>query len=456
MKHRRKTILISVDHKWRDLAGYVYAKALLQHKGYRVILVRNNFEEYYCDVYNPCAVVMIHLYDPAKQVVIKRMKQRGITVLLMPTEGIPTIEGVYKLAAGYFCDLSGVDTHFLWNREMRRIMLEGNVLDEQRLCVVGVPRFDFYRDPLRRILPSREELAHRFSLPAGQPVITWTTNFTHASFHTHNRDFLHNDWKKLQVDRCLDADDVARRDHASREMYFDQVVRLVSELQNVSLLIKLHPSEDHTWFHSRVATLAPAVRENIRVVTQQYIWDVLNGTDVLLARSCTTAVEAWLLDKPTIELHMNPDEWYHSDQHASGSNEVASYDELKKWTVHYLDRGVIDDDIRRCREQFISKWCDRCDGRSTQRFVTKIDEIIRLRVPANSRRMRLPSPRTCRSLLIVALMELTNFRLHNWRVYGFSGRVDKLGRIDKYFDRRDERYWTARLAPVINGEESQR
>ena len=59
-------------------------------------------------------------------------------------------------------------------------------------------------------------------------------------------------------------------------------------------------------------------------------------------------------------------------------------------------------------------------------------------------------------VLIVALMELTNFRLHNWRVYGLSGKVDKLGRIDKYFDRGDERYWMARLAPVINGEGSQR
>lgn len=447
--------MICVDHKWRDLPGHVYAKVLLQKLGYRVILIRNNFEEYYADIYDPCAVVMIHAYDRQKSVLIKKLKQRGILVFLMPTEGIPTIASVRRLAAGHFSDLSDVDVQFLWNRRMLELMEEGNVLSSERLCVVGVPRFDFYCEPLKGLLPRREHFCGKYDLDPCNPIITWATNFTNAGFCKKNADFLRSDWKKLQVDKVLDPDDVARCDYESREMHFESVVRLLREIDDASLLLKLHPSEEHGYYYEKLKALDQSVRSRIRIIYQRYIWDVLNVTDVLLDRSCTTGIEAWLMGRPTIEMRLNPDEWYYSQEHASGSDEVSNYDELKRCVSYYLDGKPIPESLLENRKKFIAQWCHEVDGQSTMRFVTKIDKVIRSQQGSSNGLVKTRLAGYLKSLFITSLMEMTNFRIHNFKVYGLGRSKDKLGRFDKYFDRRDEKYWLTKISSVVGRETSQ-
>ena len=55
-------ILISIDHKWRDLAGYVYLKLLLEERGHNVYFVRSGFEEAFARGLKPDLVIMVHLY----------------------------------------------------------------------------------------------------------------------------------------------------------------------------------------------------------------------------------------------------------------------------------------------------------------------------------------------------------------------------------------------------------
>lgn len=447
-KHE-KTILISVDHKWRDLAGYVYTKLLLEKLGYHVILIRTQFEKQYIDVYNPCAVIMIHLYDQAKNELVQQLKERNILVFIMPTEGIPTMKNVRKLAAGHFSDLSGIDLHFLWNKPMCELMKEGASIDPEKLCVVGVPRFDFYRPPLSNLLQDKQTFSKKYRLQQDIPIITWATNFTHAGFYKKNMAFLKKDWKTLQVDKVLDPEEIAQKDFVSRQLHFECIARLLQKIDNFNLMIKLHPSEDHTFYYQQVKRLPENLQKRIRIVHQQYIWDILNPTDILLKRSCTTGLEAWVLDKPTIELQLNPDEWYCSPEHASGSNQVTTYDELEKCVQHYLNGGTIPVNLLENRKQFIEKWCYQVDGKATQRFVTKIHEMIqhhhnRIHQKTSSKNLRF-----FKSLLLVWLLELTNFKIHNLKVYGLTGKFDKLGRYDKYFDRTDEQYWKKKLSSAI-------
>jgi len=446
--YRKERILISVDHKWRDLPGYVYAGMLLEKLGYRVVLIRNGFEEYYADILNPKAIVMAHLYDRRKSELITRLRQRNILIILMPTEGIPTLEGVRKLAAGYFSDLSGVELHFLWNEQMRRLMQEGRVIEPEKLCVTGVPRFDFYVPPLKNILLTREHFTRKYNIENDLPIITWATNFTNAGFYRENMEFLKKDWNTLQVDRVLNPEEIARKDYISRQIHFEAILKLIRELKDVNVLLKLHPSEDHNYYYDRVRHVDKNLRNRARIINQEYIWDVLNVSDILLERSCTTGVEAWLLGKPTIELRLNPDEWYYSKEHAAGSDEVASYNELKDRVEFYLNNGEISQDLLAERKKFIDKWCYKVDGEATKRFVSKIDETIR-RNGKSIVRTNMLTKNFAKSLLLTSLMETTNFRLHNLKVYGLGARVDKLQRHDKYFDRKDETAWRARLSPVL-------
>jgi len=440
------TILICIDHKWRDLAGYVYVKKLLEKEGYRVILVRNNFEEYYADVYNPQAVIMIHLYDKKVSDRAKRMKNRGIRIFLMPTEGIPTLKSIRAFSVGAFSDLSAVDLQFLWSDEMKKEMLSYNVIDASKIRVVGVPRFDFYKQPLVNILLTKDQLCEKYNLDSSLPIITWATNFTHASFFVKNKDFLKKDWKKYKLDKIYDPEQIPKRDYESREIIFSSIMRLINEIDNVNLIIKLHPSEDHLYYYDRIEKLNSQIKKRIKIITKEYIWDVLNSTDVLIKRSCTTGIEAWILKKPTIELKLNPDEWYFSEEHARGSDIVNTYDELKDKVLFYLKEGAIPDDIMRNREDFLRKWCYKTDGKSTKRFVSAMLDFLRKDGAVVAKQRKIIEK--IKSLLIVFLMNITDYRLHDIKIYGLFKKVDKLGRIDKFFHNKDTGYWEKRLKNI--------
>lgn len=441
---KKKIILISVDHKWRDLAGYVYAKLLLEKLGYKVILVRNGLEEYYADVYNPVAIVMIHLYSRKKDKVIKNLKKRNILIFLMPTEGIPTLKGVRKLAAGCFSDLSNIDLHFVWNEEMKKIMLEEKVIDPHKIYVTGVPRFDFYRNPLQKTLLDRKQFKKKYKINNDFPIITWATNFTNASFYKRNKKFLKNDWKNLQVDKIINPEEAAEKDFISRNIFFDNIKKLLQENQKINLILKLHPSEDQSYYYKKINKLSENVKSRVRIIHKEYIWDVLNSTDILLKRSCTTGAEAWLLNKPTIELRLNPNEWYYSKEHAAGSDEVYDYNQFKRKVDYYLNGGSVDEDKKNKRKEFIRKWCFFVDGNSTKRFISQLDKKIKSR-KNNRIKEKKKDFDFVKSFLITSLMELTNFKIHDFKVYGVSKKKDKLGRFDKFFNRKDEKEWLNKI-----------
>lgn len=444
---RSNTIVINIDHKWRDLAANVYAKLLLERLGYRVILIRNNrFDQHYCDVFNPCAIVMVHLYQRDYAALARRLRDRGILIILMPNEGIPPLPKLTDLVAGKTSDLSAVDLHFAWGDALRCALAEN--LPEQNICVSGSPRFDFYFPHLERALPDCRQLRERYGLDPGKRTITWATNFTHAQFYRRNQQFLRDDWKKLGVDQFLDPDLVARREYESREIHFDSIVRLVEARNDVDLILKLHPSEDQTFYYRRLAGATAKARGAIRIVHQDYIWNVLRVSEVHFGRCCTTSAEAWILGRPTLELCLHPQEFFRREDHAAGGDTVTEVDGLIERVDYYLSGGAISEETRRNRGVFLEQWCGPLDGRSTWRFARRIDRLIQERYDGTDRAFPL-SPRAIKSRLLVTALEATNFRIHNWKVYGPRRRLDKLGRWGKYFDHNDERAWARRLAPCV-------
>ena len=196
-------ILISIDHKWRDLPGYVYLGSLLEKEGFSVQYCRNGLEKYFIQGFKPHIVVINHLYDKRKQKYFKKVSDQGVRVVILPTEGIPTLAKYREFAAGVENDLSSVSLHLLWNEPMRKITAQNTTISLDKLKVVGVPRFDFYRSPLNKKLISRESFIEKYKLKEGLPIITFATNFTQAQFATQNKKFLEDDSKNLGYDKLF-------------------------------------------------------------------------------------------------------------------------------------------------------------------------------------------------------------------------------------------------------------
>jgi len=126
-------ILIAIDHKWRDLPGYVYAGLLLEKHGHKVYYVRNGLHEWIIPRLSPNLILLTHLYDKSEQDLSKYYHRNGIKIALMPTEGIPTLEKYRSFAVGQNCDLSGVDLHFVWNELMAELLSQTIQLTKKKL-----------------------------------------------------------------------------------------------------------------------------------------------------------------------------------------------------------------------------------------------------------------------------------------------------------------------------------
>ena len=430
-------ILISIDHKWRDLPGYVYLGSLLEKEGFSVQYCRNGLEKYFIQGFKPHIVVINHLYDKRKQKYFKKVSDQGVRVVILPTEGIPTLAKYREFAAGVENDLSSVSLHLLWNEPMRKITAQNTTISLDKLKVVGVPRFDFYRSPLNKKLISRESFIEKYKLKEGLPIITFATNFTQAQFATQNKKFLEDDSKNLGYDKLFkdgkSGETIPQRDFNSRNINIKAFIKLIKEFSDVNFILKLHPSEEHTFYYKLLDNELKGYKDRVAVIVQEYIWDVLSVTDVELKRSCTTGIESWILGHPTIEMSLNTDEWYYSPEHVVGSDIVTSYDELKNTALKYLHGKAINKNKQAAREDFLNTWCYKVDGMSTQRVVNEIKKLSIQSVFISFH---------IKDWVIYMLLKVTDYKIHDLRLFGLKSliinkKIDQLGRVDKYFNNKD-------------------
>ena len=446
-------ILISVDHKWRDLPAYVYLSELLRKDNHEILLVRNGFEKYYVVGFKPDMILMTHLYEKHRQQFARELKDQGVVVMLLPTEGIPTLAGARKFVSGFNTDLSGVDLHFVWNQPMFDLLSKNETIKQDSLRVVGCPRFDFYRSPLSRIILEKDEFCEKFKLNKSFPIITFATNFTQSQFHNNKEAFLVKDAERLGYENTVKAltgslGEMARRDYESREILLKAFCQLLDDFPFVNFVLKLHPSEDHQYYVELENKIKEKYSGRAIMISTGYIWDLLRVTDIELQRSCTTAVESWMTGKPTIEMKLNPDEWYFSPEHAAGSSVANNYEELRSHILKYLKSSCIDKDIHRARIEFLEKWCYKVDGKRVLSLTEEITKFYK-----NNKKIR-NIKFNIKYYLIYLIIRYSDYKVHDLKVYGvFSifkqNKIDKLGRVDKYFNERDVSFWRKKILTII-------
>ena len=446
-----KKVLLITDHKWRDLAGYVYLKFILEKNyGIKVRLCRLGEERFWVYHEKPDLVIYNHLYEDRKVQFARWLKKQKVGVIILPTEGIP-YEKVQDLAAGKFTDLSPVDLYLSWNEPMAQRIIDLGKLPPEKIKVIGVPRFDFYFPPLTRLLPSKEEIQKQYGLrvKADAPIILYATNYTVASFKD-NRSFLYKDWETLKLNKvdgykAEQTENLIKWDTVSRDLTIDSVRRLLRDLPDIQVIYKPHPSENHSFYHYIIKELKEQFPERFAFVVQEYIWNLLNIADVLLQRTCTTAIEAWIFGKPTLELHLHPQEFYFSKEHACGSDIVYNYEDVKKRIAYYAGGGSIAESMQTYRSDFLKKWCHTLDGKRTADAASSITQFLQVQEKTN---YSFSAEEFFSSYPKEYLKQLIRYgRLFIWkRILG----QDKIGRIDKQFVRKDMESWKHSILSINN------
>lgn len=460
--HKKKImykVLLLADHKWRDLAGLVAVKVHLEDQfGISAYIIPPACFETAMAKLQPHMAVLHSMNGPRLRYMAHTAKQMGALVAILPTEGRPQENGVMQYVTGQLSDLTDVDLWMNWSETVNDLMVSQKVLSAEKAKVIGVPRFDFYRDPLRSLLMSRKQLLKTYGLMPDRPVISWATNFVIARhIRTNTLDFLVKDFKQLGVDQIKTYQDpkkLAEKDLEVRLRSLEVFKEICFRFPDVNFILRPHPFEDTVDYEACIKECRSAGMKNGALITNLTISDILNAVDIHIHRLCTTGIEAWVYGLPSIDFHLEDYGGWDVNLEGPATDALAGNDmaqDLESLTerIHYYLRGgKIDAKKLEARESYIKKWFYRIDGLSSQRCAEEIAKCLESNQPKPKFRLRHLRPKGMAKIILYHLMQIPYDSPMKKPKLVNGVFVDALGQADKIVHRDDVKAWSQLIRKI--------
>lgn len=299
-------LLLPVETKAREFHAKLLLAALAVERGYEVVLGEQNAMVRQI-AHLPRGLYVDKSIATTKTRHFQRLRRQGNKVAAWCEEGL-----VYRDRDAYLRQrislesLAEAECFFCWGEVQRADMAGKAKGAEDKLVATGNPRFDLLR-PGYRDLFADEAAALR---QRHGDFILINTNFARYN-HFYGEDYL------LQANRQRgtvqgaeeEAFLLAWRDFLG-EMYHGfaaMLEPLARAFPGHRIILRPHPSENHQRWMGECAEL-----ENVSVEFSGNVVPWLMAARVLIHNSCTTGLEAFLLDRPVISYHPVRSEIYDS------------------------------------------------------------------------------------------------------------------------------------------------
>jgi len=243
---------------------------------------------------------------------------------------IPELEKINKFFIEYFGDESNkADIFFCTGKYFQE--LKKYSLTSKKVIISGQTRYDH----LTKKYFSKDELYKKYNINNERKILLWATQ-THGNDNEENIRMI---------------------------LAFNQAVR---DIENVQIIIKLHPGEDQTAIlYKKYSDFRPLIFGKEADTNE-----LLYISDIMVTKNSTTAMEAVVLDVPIIILNLSgePDIVnYVKEGVALGAyNEKEFSEEIK----YFLNNRNL---LQANREKFIEKYLNRVDGGASQRIIDNIE-----------------------------------------------------------------------------------
>ena len=160
----------------------------------------------------------------------------------------------------------------------------------------------------------------------------------------------------------------------SRENLLRAVLEATKKLQNVILLIKPHPGENEDWHKKIVKEMG--VRNAIVLDRHYSTAKALFVCDLMITSSSTTAMEAMALDKPVITINLEGKTEYYPYAKSGAAIGVFNPEYLLPTIEDVLQNENLRRKLAKRRQKFLSEHICKTDGRSSERIVNLISDIV--------------------------------------------------------------------------------
>jgi hypothetical protein len=356
-----------------------------------------------------------------------------------------------SIADGEFVDAWPSDLYLAWSETGAEAVRRRWSLDKQTVQAIGCTRLDFYTERFRLAVKSRDAYCRYLDLDPARPVVTWASAYgfaeveqdkkTHAKFLQETGDKgIAKCYRRAGIDPAL-IPGMQLEGRAASAAAFAALAKARPQLQ---FILRPHPNENREFYRKLIAENELS---NVRFCPQGFIWDVLNTSDIHLHRHCTTAIEAWMWDKPTVEMGMDRMQQLEWPEREKGSDVARSAGDLIAIVDNYTGGARVKPDLRDYRREYIHTWFGAADGERCAAAGHAIHNMLLARGRSRNAFSRIAGVRVSTRQVAAAVARYALARKPNAPWSRVPGQV--FDPRDKQITRRDVRAYSRLVAPAI-------
>ncbi len=326
------TLLVPVEIQVREFDSKLLLSCVAVEAGFRVVLgsqtrIRRRIDSF------PRGIYLAKDMGPRKVRIFKILEDLGHRILGWDEEGLvrDSPDYYYKMRISPET-LNKVSGWFAWGAEDAETLRAHPSYTGFPIHVTGNVRFDMLRPELREFYrPEADALNRRY-----RHFILINTNFGRSNHflpkHTVNLQKLAADLGEKDTNwdyaLALHRDDLFVR-------FQKMIAGLARAFPGTTVVIRPHPAESHDVWREAAAGCA-----NVAVVHEDSVIPWIMASEVVIHNGCTTAVEAFLLDRPAVAYKPVVSERF--DRHLPDSLSFPAFDmdELIGHVGAVLDRSA--------------------------------------------------------------------------------------------------------------------
>ena len=302
--NKQKTLFLPIEIIARELDSKLLIAHRALKKGYSVVVGTKGAVYKIARSYGS-GIYFYKDHSPLSSQLLQELSVSGLKIVALDEEGLswPSPDGYTKRIDDKVIQIS--DAIFAWGQKQYDILTKTSPGHEKKIHIVGNPRFDILHSKYRQFL--RDQSKHQLS-------------FSDDGYVLINSMFTPGNWNPLlygtptfvehMQDRGLIKNDVDfnfyTKESEGAAQLFDVYVSLLKRLSklfpNTKFVIRPHPDENQDKWRNLFASENNVIVEN----SGSAIYWIL-GAKVLIYTGCTTAIEAWAMNKPTLRYHPIPE-----------------------------------------------------------------------------------------------------------------------------------------------------
>lgn len=364
--------VIFVDLKDRDLMGDALIAYHLQKRGITCYLEPLETWQAAIHAYQPNFVLYNHLTVKHLANFSQKMKSWGVLVGCLMNEGLLYGDSARLFSSKKQHDHMHCDLYLTWNDVHREELTKHEFCSPPEMAhTIGCPRFDFYKKPWNQVYQQERH-------EDGLPVVLVNATFALAHYYTmprENADRFFEPWAN-KIEGVKDYWELIEAQYNGRERTPSYIEPLIKS-GKYRVIIRPHPREELGFYKTWIDSMTKEEQERVSLSINEPPPVAIFKSDVVVnCEDCTTSMEAWLADKPTITIALDQYPYWFTETYKRLSPIAYSSNELATMIPDAL-ADPIQPDYHSLRQEHLEKWLHSTDGKCSERAAEEIATLIK-------------------------------------------------------------------------------